>query len=131
MKKLFLILASTSLSLISCSSDHRAPEMLNNEIQKKEIFTAIISDDKLLSEFMDTMMNHHDKMMAMMGSKMKTDKKMQMDMMSGMMDMCEKDTGMCKQMMQMMKDKPNMKMQMKNMDAAPPVKDTVDHKKHH
>ena len=53
-----------------------------------------------------------------------------MGMMGGMMDMCEKDTGMCKQMMQMMKDKPNI-MKMSNMEPTTVVQDNLDHNKHH
>ena len=118
MKKTLILLAIASLSFTSCSSNDKAPEMLNNEIQKKEIFSAIISNDKLLSEFMDTMMtNHHDKMMSMMESKMKSDKTMQMDMMGGMMNMCEKDSLMCNKMMTMMQSKPMMMNKMKKMNG--------------
>ena len=132
MKKTFILLAVASLSLVSCETNHKS-DMLKNEVQKQEIFSEILSSDKLLSDFMDTMMlnhNYHDKMMALMQVKMKSDKNMQMGMMGGMMDMCEKDTGMCKQMMQMMKDKPNI-MKMSNMEPTTVVQDNLDHNKHH
>ena len=133
MKKTFILLAIVSFYLVGCYQDHKAPDMLKNEIQKKEIFTAILGDDQLSSAMMDSLMQRHsDKMMSMMHSMMKGNQKMQMDMMNEMMTMADRDTMMCGNMMQMMMQKPNLKAQLEKVLTTPPVvQDKLDHTKHH
>lgn len=133
MKKTLLFLVAASLYLGGCYQDHKAADMLKNEIQKKEIFSAIVNDDQLSSAMMDSLMNRHsEKMMSMMHSMMKDDQKMQMGMMNQMMEMADKDTTMCGNMMQMMMQKPNLKIQLEKAVSAPTaVQDKLDHTKHH
>lgn len=111
-----------------------ARQLLKDNNKKQEIFNAIINDSALSKEFMDAMMKNpqcckrmmsNDGMMKMMmndstkmHNMMDGNKDMQHMMMAQMMDMAEKDTSMCKSMMQMMKQKPSMMQMMKGMDST-------------
>ncbi len=94
-----LLLAAGFLYITSCTQP-KAADMLQNDAQKSEIIAAILVNDAVSSELMDSLMiKHHDQMMMKMNSMMSSDKMMQGDMLGKMMDMCKTDSSMCKMMM--------------------------------
>lgn len=94
-----ILLATATIYITGCTQP-KASEMLKNDTQKNEIYSAILSNDQLSSELMDSlMMKHHDQIMLKMNSVMMGDKDMQMGMMDNMMSMCKNDSSMCKMMM--------------------------------
>ncbi len=100
MKSLIIILAVASLFYFSGCTQPKASEMLNNDAQKQEIFSAILSNDDACSEMIDSLMiKHHEQMMTKMNGKMNGNQSMQMGMMDNMMGMCNSDSSMCKMMM--------------------------------
>ena len=54
MKKILFLFVIASLYLSGCYQDHKSTDMLKNEIQKKEIFLAILNDDQLSSAMTDS-----------------------------------------------------------------------------
>lgn len=140
---LFALIAVCTMLLSNCAQSQTAQQLLKDKNKKQEIFSAIINDSALSKEFMGAMMKNpqcckrmmgDDGMMKMMmndsakmHSMMHENKDMQDMMMKQMMDMCEKDTSMCKNMMQMMKQKPGMMQMMKGMasDTNMPANSTV------
>ncbi len=92
MKKLILFsfVAMTAL-WVGCGQQADVNTMLKNADSKDKIFSAIVSDHELMTEFMGKMMSNEHAMMMMKGDH---------DMMGKMMD----DGNM----MKMMKDKPEM-----------------------
>lgn len=94
-----LLLAAGFLYITSCTQP-KAADMLQNDAQKSEIIAAILVNDAVSSELMDSLMiKHHEQMMMKMNSMMSGDKMMQGDMMGKMMEMCKSDSSMCKMMM--------------------------------
>lgn len=92
MKKLILFsLAAALLLWIGCGQQADDNSILKNAESKDKIFTAILEDHELMTEFMTKMMSNEHAMMMMKGNH---------DMMGKMMG----DGNM----MQMMKDKPEM-----------------------
>ena len=94
-----LLFASGFLYITSCTQP-KAADMLQNDAQKSEIIAAILVNDAVSSELMDSLMiKHHEQMMMKMNSMMSGDKMMQGDMMGKMMEMSKSDSSMCKMMM--------------------------------
>lgn len=94
-----LLLAAGFIYITSCTQSN-AGDMLQNDVRKREIIAAILVNDTVSSELMDSLMiKHHGEMMMKMNSMMAGDKMMQGDMMDKMMDMCKADSSMCKMMM--------------------------------
>lgn len=92
MKKIALFsLAAVLLLWIGCGQQADVNSMLKNAESKDKVFTAILDDHELMTEFMTKMMTSEHAMMMMKGNH---------DMMGKMMGEGN--------MMQMMKDSPNM-----------------------
>lgn len=127
------LIAVCAMLWSNSAQSQTAQQLLKDKNKKQEIFSAIINDSALSKEFMGAMMKDakcckrmmgDDGMMKMMmndSTKMHNmiceSKEMQGMMMKQMMDMCAKDTSMCKNMMQMMKEKPDMMQMMKGMNS--------------
>jgi len=96
----FIILLATGLQFITSCTQPTAKNMLENDAQKRDIISAILVNDAVSSELMDSLMiRHHDQMMTKMNSMMTGDKMMQGEMMGTMMDMCKSNDAMCAMMM--------------------------------
>lgn len=92
MKKLILFsLAAITLLWMGCGQQADVNSMLKNAESKDKVFTAIVEDHELMTEFMNKMMTNEHAMMMMKGNK---------DMMGNMMGDGK--------MMKMMKDNPDM-----------------------
>lgn len=117
MKKLILFsLAAITFIWVGCGQQADVNTMLKNTDTKGKVFSAILEDHELMTEFMAKMMaNEHAMMMMkgnhdMMGKMMGDGNMMQMmkdnpDMMHNMMSGMMKDGKMMGHMMQMMGDK--------------------------
>lgn len=96
----FIILLATGFQFITACTQPTAKNMLENDAQKRDIISAILVNEAVSSELMDSLMiRHHDQMMTKMNSMMTGDKMMQGEMMGTMMDMCKSDDAMCAMMM--------------------------------
>jgi hypothetical protein len=114
MKKLILFsLAAITLLWMGCGQQADVNSILKNAESKDKIFTAILEDHELMTEFMTKMMSNEHAMMMMkgnhdmMGKMMDGGNMMQMmndspDMMHNMMSGMMKDGQMMGHMMQMM-----------------------------
>lgn len=114
MKKIALFsLAAALLLWIGCSQQADVSSMLKNAESKDKVFSAILDDHELMTEFMTKMMSNEHAMMMMkgnhdmMGRMMGDGNMMQMmkdnpDMMHNMMSGMMKDGQMMGHMMQMM-----------------------------
>ena len=90
-RSILFSLATIALLLMGCTQQADVSTMLNNAETKDKVFSAILDDHELMTEFMNKMRSNEHAMMMMKG-----DQKM-MGMMMGEGDM-----------MKMMKDKPEM-----------------------
>ncbi|MCB0535368.1 MAG: hypothetical protein KDD14_24385 [Saprospiraceae bacterium] len=90
-KSLLIALAALSLSWIACNQQVHVESMFKNPETKDKVFTAILDDHELMTEFMTKMMSSEHAMMMMTGNQ---------DMMGKMMGNGN--------MMKMMKDNPDM-----------------------
>lgn len=105
MKNITILLATAVILFSTGCAQSKASDMLKNDAQKKEIISAILSNDQASSELMDSLMiRHHEEMMMKMNTMMTGDTMMQQDMMTKMMDMCDTDSSMCKIVMGKMMD---------------------------
>ncbi len=114
MKKLmFLSLFAVILLMAGCTQQAGVNAMLENAETKDKVFSTILDDHELMTEFMNKMMSNEHAMMMMqgnedmMGMMMKEDNMMQMmkdkpEMMHNMMGGMMKDGKMLAHMMQMM-----------------------------
>lgn len=99
-----MLLLATLLYLTGCTQP-KVSAMLKDDAQKKEIISAILSDEQVSAELIDSLMNkNHGQMMIKMNAMMSGDKMMQGNMMGKIMDMCKTDSAMCKKMMGMTMD---------------------------
>ena len=117
MKKLFLFLLTASiLFLLSCNRSPNVEKMLENKATKDEVFSTIISDHDMMTEFMDQMMSDEHARMMMRGHRgmfgmMMDDGGMmkrlrdQPQMRTRMMDQMIQDGSAMSRMMQMMQEK--------------------------
>ena len=132
-----MILLTAAVFYLSGCSQPNVSDMLLHEDQKKEIYSAILSNDQASSELMDSLMTkHHEQMMMKMHSMMMGDAMMQKDMMDKMMDMCNADSSMCKMMMGSMQSRPNVMKSMQSMCdmnsmKGEPVEKKEEHQNHH
>ena len=123
MKNSTMLLAAAAILYITGCTQPKVSDMMKNDAQKKEIFSAILSDDSLSSQLMDSLMvKHPEQMMMKMHSMVMSNKSMQENMMGKMMDMCKTDSSMCRMMMSNMMDMCNTdssmcKMMMKSMQS--------------
>ena len=90
-RSILFSLATIALLLMGCTQQADVSTMLNNGESKDKVYSAILDDHEMMTEFMGRMMSNEHAMMMMKG-----DQKM-MGMMMGEGDM-----------MKMMKDKPEM-----------------------
>ncbi|MCI5092704.1 hypothetical protein [Phaeodactylibacter sp.] len=90
MKRILFFITTTFL-LIGCSQQVDIGTILENPEMKNDLYSSIVGDHELMTEFMDKMMSNEHAMMMMKGS-------------NGMMDMMMKEVNM----MQIMEDKPEM-----------------------
>ena len=114
MKKLvFLSLLAVTLSMTSCTQQADVNTILENAETKDKVFSAILDNHELMTEFMNKMMSNEHAMMMMQGNKdmmgmmMKGGDMMQMmqsnpEMMHNMMTGMMQDGKMMAHMMQMM-----------------------------
>ena len=126
-----IVLLAIGLLYITACTQPTAPSMLQNDEQKKDIISAILVNEAVSSELMDSLMiHHHDQMMTKMNSMMTGDKMMQGEMMGTMMDMCKSDDAMCKNMMDKTMemcdaDSTKCKMMMGSMQSHPNVMKSI------
>lgn len=104
MKTLVILLTMASLTILSCTQPS-VSEILKSEAGKKEVISAVLSNEQVSAELLDSLMlTQHTQMMTKMDAMMKGDAMMQSDMMGKMMDMCKTDTTMYKKMVGQMMD---------------------------
>ena len=77
-RSILFSLATIALLLMGCTQQADVSTMLNNAETKDKVFSAIVDDHELMTEFMNKMMSNEHAMMMMKG-----DQKM-MGMMMGM-----------------------------------------------
>lgn len=110
--KIYSIVAITAIGLITaCNTKQSAVQILKDDMQRKEIITAIIQNP----------VYHKETMQLMMSGNMMKDPAMMNMMMQHMMDMADKDSTMGKKMIQMMEQKPMMKKMMNDMNKSASV----------
>ena len=125
---LSITIATAMSLLLACNSTQTADQFLKNDNQRKDIVVAIAHHQPYMIEMMHEMMNN-DSSKQMMGHSMMSDPGMMKMMMNGdksmhnkmmghMMDMAEKDSAMCSNMLQMMKEKPQIMNRMREMDMS-------------
>jgi hypothetical protein len=134
MKTLSILLATACLFILGCTQPS-ASEMLKNDTGKKAVISAVLSNEQVSAELLDSLMltqhaqimNKMDAMMTgnpmmksdMMGQMMsmfKTDTTMYKTMLGGMMDMCNADQSRCEMMKMAMQSRPNVMKSMQNME---------------
>jgi len=112
-KIFFVAIVSALLLTIGCNSAGNIDKLLENQITRQEVFDKITTDHEMMTQLMESMMNsEHSKMMMkehegmkdmMMGDgEMMNMMKDKPDMMHGMMSEMMKDEKMMGHMMQMM-----------------------------
>ena len=112
-RSILFSLATIALLLMGCTQQADVSTMLNNAETKDKVFSAILDDHEMMTEFMNKMMSNEHAMMMMQGNKdmmgmmMKGGDMMQMmqgnpEMMHNMMNSMMKDGNMMAHMMQMM-----------------------------
>ena len=112
-RSILFSLATIALLLMGCTQQADVSTMLNNAETKDKVFSAILDDHEMMTEFMNKMMSNEHAMMMMKGDqkmmgmmmgegdmmKMMKDKQ---EMMNNMMGEMMKDGKMMGNMMQMM-----------------------------
>lgn len=127
-----VLLAAAVVFYITGCAQPKAPDMLKNDAQKKEIFSAILNNEQAVSEMMDSIIvQHRDHLMMKMHSMTKGNAMMEKEMMGKMMEMCNTDTSMCKMMMSSMQTQPNVMKSMKGMCDMPGMKMGKDKQPQH
>ena len=131
------LLAAGIFSMTSCTQP-KASVMLQDDARKNDIIAAILVNDAVSSELLDSfMIRRHDQVMMKMNAMMGGDASMQGDagMKEGMMDkmigMCKEDSSMCKMMFNKTMamcdaDQASCKMMMSSMEAHPNVMKSVE-----
>lgn len=135
-KSTILFSALAVFYIIGCTQP-KASDILNNDAQKKELFSAIVSNDQASSELIDSLVTkRHEQVMMKMHSVMKTDPTMGKMMMGKMMEMCNDDSSMCKMMMSSLQSHPKVMKSMEGMCDMNSMKGKSEaqkdeHLKHH
>lgn len=107
------ILLATGVWLTGCQSSTNVQDVLEDESQRRELYSTILNNDSLRTEMMammhntqtDGMMGNKEHMKGMMGSggmMMNHNQEAMQDMMQQMMAQCETDTAACNMMSRMM-----------------------------
>ena len=108
--KYVLLLITAATILFSACTQPKVSEMLKNEMQKKEIFSVILSDADLSSELMDSLMNtHHQMTMMKIDVMMKRDNISHQHLMETMMNMADNDSVLRAKMVGMMFKYPHLR----------------------
>ncbi|WP_339869716.1 hypothetical protein [uncultured Algoriphagus sp.] len=134
MKKILKTAAVLSVLIVAisaCQQQGDVSKMLENEESRNQLYETIISDNEHSKQLMQAMMEDdhtlmmmkdNGELMSMMMSNnenmmgmMKDNPEMTQGMMSNMMSMAESDSSVCKHMISLMKDRPNVMGQMMDM----------------
>jgi len=112
MKQIFFLLAIISTTLIvPAQSD--VSEILQDDIKKNEMISAIVNDEKLSAQLLDTLMKkHYEQMMQQMTLMLMDNKNKQIDVMDTMITLMETDAEARKKLTGMLL-------------AIPPIKDEM------
>ncbi len=132
----FLFLAIFTFSGCKTNDPNK---LLKNSDTRSQIISTLLKNAEYNNELMDSMMkqmNSAEMMHKMMGGDkmmqmMKGDTSIRNSMMGQMMEMADQDSMMCKKMMNMIMNQPNISRQLMNTQKKTGIKDTVDHSKHH
>lgn len=136
-KKTTLLLSALAVFYITGCTQPKASDILKNDAQKKELFSAIVSSDQASSELIDSLVTRrHEQVMMKMHTMMKTDPMMGKMMMGKMMEMCNDDSLMCKMMMNSMQSHSKVMKSMESMCNMNNMKgkseaQKEEHLKHH